>query len=102
MTTTFFNFFNYTQYILYYTDTNIDFVEYKEEYYKRDNVKLISVRKNIPHKKLNDYWNNSNTLLPFNYNKIFIRRLLNISEVSYDISNQEVADILDSERKNLS
>lgn len=96
MTTTF---FDEPQYLLYYTDTHIDFVEYKEEYHKRDNVKFISVRKNIPHKKLNDYWNNSNTLLPFNYNKVLIRRLLNISEVSYDISNQEVADLLDTERK---
>ena len=93
-------FFDQPQYLLYYTDTGIDFVEYKEEYYKRHNVKFISVRKNIPHKKLNEYWNKSFHELPLNYNKQFIKSLLNIYGDSYDISNQEVANILDPERKN--
>ena len=93
-------FFNSPQYILFEEDSFLDFVLYKEEYIKKHNVKLIADRRNIPHKLLNEYWNSASTDLSFNYNKLFIKSLLNICGGTYDISNQEVANILDSERKN--
>jgi len=89
------------QLIIFYKDVPsgyiIDIVIYHDEKTKNASEYIFSYRNNIPIKSYNTFWNETNDLPPM-YSLVFIERILNISmEDSYDIFNQKVADLLDSE-----